>query len=181
MVFYHAQDLPDVGPEQVLLEEVRRSYTIVKWLELMIAAWQVSAEDPDLEWQRLQEASEDDPGGLESAPLTAMATSRSTGLPMLGTVVRFEKGGVVAPTEYAAWLDRYERERLLAIRAAKMAIDAGVQERLVRLAEREVDTIVAVFRAAFAEMGLELTPDRVAVIGRQLRSIGGAPGAAQTA
>ena len=179
MTFYQVQDLPQVGPEQVLLEEVRRAYTIVKWLELMISAWQTSPEDPDAEWQRLQVESED--GGAEDAPLTAMAVSKSTGLPMLGTIVRWDKGGTVAPTEYAAWLDRYERERLLAIRAAKMAIDAGVQERLVRLAEREVDTIVAVFRASFAEMNLELTPDRVAVIGRQLRAIGGTVGQAQTA
>lgn len=169
-MFYHDGSYPDVTAEDVLLEEVRRSYAIVKWLETAIQSWQLSPEDPDSEWARLQQESE---SGESSAPLEAMSTSKSTGLPKLGTVVIFEKGGTVAPTEYAAWLDRYKAEREWAAKAAKMAIDAGVAERLVRLAEREVDTIVQVIQAYHREIGIPMTPDNVAALGRHLRAIGG--------
>lgn len=172
MSFYHVDDVPDVPPEQVLLEEVRRSRTIVLWLQMMVESWRMAPEDPDEEWQRLQAESEG--SGEESAPLEAMAKSRSTGLPPLGTVVRFEKGGTVAPTEYAAWLDRYERERIHAARVAKMAIDAGVAERLVQLEEQKVDTLLEAIRAYHREAGIEMTPERARILGRQLRGIGGA-------
>jgi hypothetical protein len=43
----------------------------------------------------------------------------------------------------------------------------------VRLAEREVDLLVEVIRASFAEMGLELTAERVEIVGRHMRAIGG--------
>jgi len=44
---------------------------------------------------------------------------------------------------------------------------------LVKLAEREVDVLVDVIRASLADMGLELTPERVAIVGRHMRAIGG--------
>jgi len=67
----------------------------------------------------------------------------------------------------------YLDERQQAVRSAKAAIDAGVADRLVKLAEREVDVLVDVIRASLADMGLELTPERVAIVGRHMRAIGG--------
>lgn len=163
----------EVTPEQVLLDEVRRSAGIVAWLEMMISQWRMQPESPEEELARIQAEDPDAPPQDGPELLEQMRIGKSTGLPTLGTVVYWEKGGTIAPTEVAAWLDRYLDERQQAMRAAKAAIDAGVAERLVRLAEREVDTIVAVFRATFAEMGIELTPDRVAIMGRHLRAIGG--------
>jgi len=72
-----------------------------------------------------------------------------------------------------AWLRMYLDERQQAVRSAKAAIDAGVADRLVKLAEREVDVLVDVIRASLADMGLELTPERVAIVGRHMRAIGG--------
>jgi hypothetical protein len=90
--------------------------------------------------------------------------------------VYFKNGGTVAPTEVAAWLRLYGEERDRAVKAAKTAIDAGIAERLVRIAEREVDVMVAVLRASLEELGLPVTPEVGVVVARQLRAIGGASG-----
>lgn len=178
-MFYRIE-MPPISPEEVLLEEVHRSSAIVRWLEEMIDQWRIEPEDVDAEWARIQANQAalrdgDDPPDPDAA-LELVAKSNQTGLPKLGTVVYFDKGGTVAPTEVAAWLRVYGEERDRAMKAAKIAIDAGIAERLVKLAEREVDTIVAVIRASLQEMGLDLTPERVAIVGRQLRAIGGAAG-----
>lgn len=49
------------------------------------------------------------------------------------------------------WTDRVAR-------VSKMALDAGIEERLVKLAERQGDAIVAIVRAIV--LGLELTPEQ---------------------
>lgn len=49
------------------------------------------------------------------------------------------------------WSDR-------AARISKMALDAGIEERMVRLAERQGDAIVAVIRSIV--LGLELSPEQ---------------------
>lgn len=170
--FYQAHLPENLTAEQVLLDEVRRSAAIVQWLQMMISQWRIEPETPEEELARL-EADDPDAPANGSELLQLMNTSKSTGLPALGVVVTWEKGGTIAPTEVAAWLRMYLDERQQAVRAAKAAIDAGVAERLVRLAEREVDALVEVIRASFAEMGLELTADRVAIIGRHMRAIGG--------
>jgi hypothetical protein len=134
--------------------------------------WRIEPETPEEELARLQAEDPDVPAtGAELLQL--MNTSKSTGLPALGVVVTWERGGTIAPTEVSAWLRMYLDERQQAVRAAKAAIDAGVAERLVRLAEREVDVLVEVIRASFAEMGLELTAERVEIVGRHMRAIGG--------
>jgi hypothetical protein len=179
MTFYRV-DLPDISPEAALLEEVRRSAGIVRWLQMMIEQWRMDPEDVDAEWARLQANKDQLRAGETLAdgdePLEMVAKSSQTGLPKLGTVVYFDKGGTVAPTEVSAWLRLYMDERAHLTSVCKAALSAGVQERLVRLAEQEVDTIVAVIRASITEMGLEWTPDRVAIVGRQLRAIGGRAG-----
>jgi hypothetical protein len=177
MATFYRVDLPDISPEEALLEEVRRSAGIVRWLQMMIEQWRIEPEDVDEEWRRVQ-ANQDALRRHEDAPhpggeLDMVAKSAQTGLPKLGTVVYFDKGGTVAPTEVSAWLRLYMDERAHLTSVCKAALSAGVQERLVRLAEQEVDTIVAVIRASITEMGLEWTPDRVAIVGRQLRAIGG--------
>ena len=166
MTFYHLEGLPDVPAEQVLLEELRRSRGIVLWLQLAIEQWRTCPESADEEWQRLN-----DPGA--SSGLEPLGMSTSTGLPLQGAVVLFDKGGAVTQTEMAAWLDRYERERTWAAKVAKMVIDAGVAERVVRVLEQEIDLMVGALRASFTDMGLELTPERVEIVGRHLRAIGG--------
>lgn len=64
---------------------------------------------------------------------------------------------------YAAWLDRHARN-------CKLAIDAGIAERQVRLAEQQGELIVKVIRAALDELGLD-TPDVIPVVARHLRAV----------
>jgi hypothetical protein len=69
----------------------------------------------------------------------------------------------------------YERERERRARIAKLAIDAGVAEATVALAERTSGIIVAAFTAALADedMGLDEAQQQTgrAVIARHLRAI----------
>lgn len=172
-MFYRVE-MPEVTPEEVLLEEVQRSSAIVRWLEEMIDQWRMEPIDADEELRQLID--EDGPAATGDRQLDAASTSRQTGLPRLGTVVYFDKGGTVAPTEVAAWIKIYQDERMMAVKAAKTAIDAGIAERIVRIAEREVDVMVAVLRASLEELGLPVTPEVGVVVARQLRAIGGASG-----
>jgi hypothetical protein len=75
-----------------------------------------------------------------------------------------------------AVLGLYERAMDRTIAASTALAKLGYEERQTRIAEQDSDLIVAVIRASLAEMNLELTPDRVAIVGRQLRAIGGRAG-----
>ena len=68
-----------------------------------------------------------------------------------------------------------EYHRLVEVRAklAKMAIDAGVEERKVRLAEETGRVIVQVLRATLEDLGIEVTPEVASTVGRHLRSVEG--------
>ena len=71
---------------------------------------------------------------------------------------------------YAQWLDR-------AARASKLALDAGVDERRVRIAEDQARVIVDTSRAVFADAELGLTPEQrkaaATVAARHRRAIEG--------
>lgn len=168
-MFYADMDAPEVPPEQVIYEEIQRSYRVVRWLEGIIGQWTFRpvSDDPDVQF-------DSDSGELLPArSVTDLVSSAGTKLPTLGTVVYFDKGGTVAPTEVAAWLSRYLEERKHAVAVSKMAIDAGVDLRLVRLAERDMDLQEAAWRMSLAELGIEVTPEVAAVIVRNLRAIDG--------
>lgn len=68
-------------------------------------------------------------------------------------------------TEAAApniWLTLYQKERAHLVAACKAAISAGIEERRVRLAERQGDMIVAVLQKIFGD--LNLSPEQLALI-----------------
>ena len=72
-----------------------------------------------------------------------------------GTVPVPDRDGSIAEarmTLYAQWVDR-------AARVAKMALDAGIEERLVRLAEGQAALIVQTLRNVLAQ--LDLTPEQL--------------------
>lgn len=69
-------------------------------------------------------------------------------------------------------LEQDERQSLT--RAAKMALDAGIAERHVRLAERTAEQLVAVLRAVVTELGHDPSNPEVAdVCRRQLTLVAG--------
>ena len=160
MTFYGV-DLPELGFAETLAEEVHRSRAIVVWLQLLIQQWRTDDEDVVVH-------------GGDGSP-EVLAKAPGTGLPKLGTVVYFDKGGTVAPTEVAAWLARYMEERQHLARVTKMALDAGVSERLIAVVEQSADAMVTAIRGFADEAGIELTPERLAILGRHLRAVDGEP------
>lgn len=81
------------------------------------------------------------------------------GLPRLGTVT-FK--GNPAPTEEAAWLLLYREERAHAAKVAKMCIDAGIAERMVRVAEEQGVMLAQAIRAVLE--ALNLTPKQARMV-----------------
>jgi len=154
-LFYQI-DLPTITPEEALLEEVRRSAGIVRWLQERIQAWDLS--------------------GI-TEPVRARI-AENTGLPELNQQVWSDvtSSVVVAESEVLGWLRVYLLERKHLVACSKAAIDAGVAERLVRVAEGQASVIAEVLRSALRDMGVEMTPERWAVVGRTLRAVGAEQG-----
>lgn len=130
--------LATVTPEQALLEEVRRSVALVRWLEEKISAW----EFVDLE-------------SLTDADQAAVANIKGLGLPAL-TAETFK--GTPYATDVHSWLTLYREERDHMIRVSKLTIDAGIQERQVRLAEQQGLLLSSVIRSILA--ALNLSPEQ---------------------
>ena len=131
----------DVDPHDALLEEVHRTAGHVAWLGNIV--------------------SELDRGALVWG-ITEQVQKDATEFP--GTDVKAQ----AAPN---IWLELYHRERQHLVKVAKAAIDAGIDERRVRLAEEQGRVIVDVLKATLAELGVEVTPEVAAVAGRHLRAV----------
>jgi hypothetical protein len=71
------------------------------------------------------------------------------------------------------WVKLYQDERDRLVRVAKAAMDAGVEERRVRLAEQQAQRLAAVIRAILTDLGHDLEDDRVRKVVR-LRLLEGA-------
>ncbi len=73
------------------------------------------------------------------------------------------------------WLDLYHRERRFLADVCAAALRAGVEDRAVRLAERQGDLVCAVLAAVFADPELGLTAGQRAVVDvvvpRHLRAV----------
>lgn len=108
----------DMGPVDILLNELQRSAGFCMWIETKIAEW------PD-DLIPLGETNYDDKGSMQ-----------------------------IAPTNDAAWLDVWQRERKHLATVAKMCIDAGVDERRVQLAEKQADLMFALINEAFTRLSL---------------------------
>lgn len=117
--------ITNVTAEQALIEEVRRSTAMVRWLEERIGAWQYDI-DPQAEL-----------GGLPR---------------MMGETWK----GNSQLTDQHAWLICYREERAHAAKVAKMAIDAGIAERMVRIAEDQGIMLGTAIKAVLD--ALNLTP-----------------------
>lgn len=86
-----------------------------------------------------------------------------------GVTERVTKGATefegVDETEAAVpniWLTLYQKERAHLVAVCKAAISAGIEERRVRLAERQGDMLVAILEKIFGD--LNLTPEQRALL-----------------
>lgn len=133
--------LLDVTPEEALLEEVRRSVAMVRWLEERIGGWQFDASTPH----------PDDPNSSNGLNLN--------GLPQL---IDETSRGAATFTDEREWLLLYREERKHAAQVSKMAIDAGLAERMVRIAENQGQILASVIRRVLD--ALELSADQQALV-----------------
>lgn len=132
----------EVDPHDALLEEVHRTAGHVAWLGDIIA---------DLDREHL------------TWGLTEAHEKQATEFP--GVDVKQS----AAPN---VWLELYHRERGHLVKVAKACIDAGIDERRVQLAEQQGALIVQVVRATLSDLGVDLTEDVAATVGRHLRAVG---------
>lgn len=79
---------------------------------------------------------------------------------------------VTAAAAVNVWVKMWQEERDRLARVCKMTLDAGVDERRVRLAESHGRLIVDVIKATFVELQIEQTQEVYDVVSRHLRAIG---------
>jgi len=135
LLFGGDKDLVNITPEQAILEEVRRSVAMVRFLEQAIAKWQFDANP-----------------------------QAGDGLGGLPTLVDETFKGNSTFTDEREWLLLYRAEREHAVKVARMAIDAGIAQRLVTIAEDQGRTLAIAIRMVLD--ALNLTPDQIAAVPR---------------
>lgn len=170
MRFGGDRTLTQITPEEALLEEVQRSAAFVRWLEERIGMWEIDAtevEDGALPGHHTRNPSA---AVVSLAPMrrppTRPVTDDGTGLPML---IDETTRGTPTPTEVDAWLRLYREERAHLAKAAKMAIDAGIAERHVRLAEDQGKLFAGGIKLIL--QALALTPEQQAQVPQLVPSI----------
>lgn len=82
--------------------------------------------------------------------------------------------GIAQP---AVWLDIYHRERKHLAQVSKMALDAGVAERQVRIAEAQGQMLAEAIRGILEEIGVWGKPEVPRIVRRHLMALPGAAGA----
>lgn len=142
-------DIPDQDPVSGLLEVVRVSGSMMRLLTVKVGEL---AEDPKID---------------EEVDLDTLTVKRTAGL---GGFWGLSKDGEMMPHPYVqllrVWTERYEK-------ACKTALDAGVAERQVKLAENQAELLATAVKAILT--GLNLTPEQwelaPRVVATQLRQL----------
>ena len=133
----------DVEPHVALLQEVKRTAGHIAWLNGVVI-------------ELLHEGD----GYSESIADDGTRTLRPrTGLKQMDTSGRFEKPSV--------WIEMYQEERRMLARVCKMALDAGVNERAVRIAEQQGELLAQVIKAILGD--LDLSKKQQAIVGGVVR------------
>lgn len=71
----------------------------------------------------------------------------------------------------SVWVEMYERERMMLMRAAKAAVDMGVSERTVQLAEEQGRLMAAVMQSFIDSQELGLSPQQRAIAPKVIREL----------
>lgn len=155
--------IANLTPEQALLEEVRRSAAMVRFLEQRIALWSLSDDSHDA-----IEAFVTAKGGPKRADEPSLSQRvdamiehiDQAKLPALTEV--HPRTGLTSFTDAREWLYLYREERGHLARVSKMCIDAGVAQRLVTIAEEQGRTLSSAIRAVLN--ALSLSPEQAALV-----------------
>lgn len=136
----------EIDPLQALLEEVYRTAGHVFWLEDVI--------------HRL-ESDELVSGVTKTSTTTPLEQSKSSGKSKSkgkGKKAKAEKADpgserVEQSTAVSVWVRLYQAERAHLARVSKVAIDAGIEERLVRIAEQQAQQFAHIVRLILIDLG----------------------------
>lgn len=137
----------DIDPATALLEEVQRTAGHVAWLGDVIQALQ--QDELVFGVSEITERPLKEAGGMESTEIMVTETVRSVGV--------------------NTWLALYQTERRHLVQVSKVALDAGIDERRVRLAENQGTLLVAAIRQILAALGL--TTEQTELAGTVVPSI----------
>lgn len=162
--------IASLTPEQALIEEVRRSAAMVRFLEERIAQWNLNpAESATLEafvnytpYRGRKDPSLKDRIEEFMQSLDPDSPDNPNALPALTTV--HEHTGVSSFTDAREWLYIYREERKHLASVAKLAIDAGVAQRLVAIAEDQGRMLASAIRLVLG--ALNLSPEQQQLIPR---------------
>jgi hypothetical protein len=125
----------DTTPEQGLLDEINRCAGHVAWLQDKVQ----SLTETDLVW------------GMDSAKSLMSAETPDD---LLELVQGRELYEAVMKAGANVWLKLYQEERRALVTACSIAIKAGLEERRVRMAERQGMQLAAVVRQTLVNMGV---------------------------
>lgn len=125
----------DIGPADALLQEIQRTAGHVAWLQHVIAG----LESGELIWGMAEEVIEPDITNKDGDIITTQVTGKMKAQP-------------------SVWYTIYAQERRHLANVCKMALDAGVNERIVRMYEQVGDTFVTMMENVLAR--LDLTDDQ---------------------
>jgi hypothetical protein len=135
----------EVDPGVALLEEIHRTAGNVAWLAQKVA----ELEDSEMVWGKVISSRETMDGG-----------------PGGGYTKRRKENRQVIN----AWYELYMREREHLTRASAKALQVGIEQRRIQLAERGVDALESALSAALTELGLDPSSAHVrATIGAHLK------------
>lgn len=160
----HDPTIASLTPESALLEEVRRSAAMVRFLESRIAMWNLTEHSHDVieAFVKAGPKRGDDPTMAQRVEATIATIHEEADLPALTNV--HPRTGLTSFTDAREWLYLYREERGHLARVAKMCIDAGVAQRLVSIAEDQGRMLSTAIRAVLN--ALNLSPEQAALIPR---------------
>jgi len=135
----------EVDPHVALLDEVYRAAGVVAWLDDKVRA----LDEGDMVWGVTEEVEK--------------------------TAGEFPGTDTTRAAELNIWVKWWQTERTNLAKVAKMALDAGVEERRVRLAESQGALLADVIRRVLGDPELGLSPQQQAqaapVVARHLRAV----------
>lgn len=121
----------DVGPADALLQEVQRTAGHVAWLAHVIAG----LERDELVWGLAEEVIEPDITSKDGDTIIAQVTGKMK-------------------ADFSVWYKMYAQERRHLANVCKLALDAGVNERIVSMYEQVGDTFVTMIENVLNAIGL---------------------------
>lgn len=155
----------DADPIEHLLDSLYRAAALVEVWGGMVADLDNAAE-VDLR---------DRPGGLrgevwyENVEVPkGDGDTKTIRVPKADRLLAFNREGMVTTHPF---VDEYQRALERRAKFAKLALDAGVAERSVRIAEHQAKLIADVIRSVLTDLDVEMTQEVAATVGRHLRAV----------